>query len=80
MELGADEGSDDLNEKEEAVKKTITLDEIMDDKSEDSQSATQSRKEGEDEDDEESNNRYYEIFVNEIRKKEQLEQIEKDTN
>ena len=34
----------------------------------------------EDEDDEESNNRYYEIFVNEIRRKEQLEQIEKDTN
>ena len=34
----------------------------------------------EEEDDEESNNRYYEIFVNEIRRKEQLEQIEKETN
>ena len=46
----------------------------MDGKSDDNQSA-HSNKEGEaeDEDDEESNNRYYEIFVNEIRRKEQLE-------
>ena len=70
------ENADNPNENEEVVaKKTITLDEIMDGKSDGSQSA-HSNKEGEaenDEEDEESNNRYYEIFVNEIRRKEQLE-------
>ena len=66
------ENADNANENEEAAKKTITLDEIMDGKSDGSQSA-HSNKEGEGEDDEESNNRYYEIFVNEIRRKEQLE-------
>lgn len=71
---GCSENADNPNENEEAAKKTITLDEIMDGKSDGSQSAHSNKEgEGEDEDDEESNNRYYEIFVNEIRRKEQLE-------
>ena len=51
--------------------KTITLDEIMDDEDENLSTAKF------DQDDDES---YHANFVNEIRKKEQLEQIAKDSN
>jgi len=52
---------------------TITLDEIMDDLG--SAANPSESKDGDEEDPD-----YYAIFVNEIRRKEQLEQIEKESN
>mmetsp|Transcript_3232 Transcript_3232/g.4365 ORF Transcript_3232/g.4365 Transcript_3232/m.4365 type:complete len:109 (+) Transcript_3232:340-666(+) len=66
---------EDCNDAAREKAQTITLDEIMGNQADEATDAKEDQEE-----EEEDDHNYYEVFVNEIRRKEQLDQIEKETN